>query len=51
MAERLWGEPQSAWMHAEQRILRHRERLVKRGILADSLEPKWCLQNQGQCYL
>ncbi|XP_057328353.1 chitooligosaccharidolytic beta-N-acetylglucosaminidase-like [Microplitis mediator] len=51
MAERLWAEPQSYWMHAEQRMLRHRERLVKRGIFADSLEPEWCLQNQGHCYL
>ncbi|XP_043287535.1 chitooligosaccharidolytic beta-N-acetylglucosaminidase-like [Venturia canescens] len=51
LAERLWAEPQSTWIHAEQRILRHRERLVQRGILADSLEPEWCLQNQGSCYL
>ncbi|KAF7996749.1 hypothetical protein HCN44_002395 [Aphidius gifuensis] len=50
MAERLWGEPESSWIHAEQRMLRHRERLVSRGILADSLEPEWCLQNQGHCY-
>ncbi|KAK0163603.1 hypothetical protein PV327_007269 [Microctonus hyperodae] len=51
LAERLWGEPQSSWVHAEHRMLNHRERLVKRGILADSLEPEWCLQNQGHCYL
>ncbi|XP_015118507.1 chitooligosaccharidolytic beta-N-acetylglucosaminidase [Diachasma alloeum] len=49
MAERLWSEPGS-WIHAEQRMLRHRERLVKRGVFADSLEPEWCLQNQGSCY-
>ncbi|KAL7287498.1 hypothetical protein TKK_0018332 [Trichogramma kaykai] len=51
MAERLWTNPDSTWIHAEQRMLRHRERLVQRGILADSLEPEWCLQNQGACYL
>ncbi|KAF7996750.1 hypothetical protein HCN44_002396 [Aphidius gifuensis] len=50
MAERLWGEPETSWSQAEQRMLRHRERLVSRGILADSLEPEWCLQNQGHCY-
>ncbi|XP_066589090.1 chitooligosaccharidolytic beta-N-acetylglucosaminidase [Prorops nasuta] len=51
LAERLWAEPKSSWIHAEQRMLQHRERLVRRGIFADSLEPEWCLQNQGSCYL
>ncbi|XP_011505330.1 PREDICTED: chitooligosaccharidolytic beta-N-acetylglucosaminidase [Ceratosolen solmsi marchali] len=51
LAERLWSDPSSSWIHAEQRMLKHRERLVQRGILADSLEPEWCLQNQGHCYL
>ncbi|XP_011171734.2 chitooligosaccharidolytic beta-N-acetylglucosaminidase [Solenopsis invicta] len=50
MAERLWSDPDSQWYHAEQRMLRHRERLVERKILADTLEPEWCLQNQGSCY-
>lgn len=50
MAERLWTEPSFKWYHAEQRMLRHRERLVEQGINADSLEPEWCLQNQGSCY-
>ncbi|XP_043520160.1 chitooligosaccharidolytic beta-N-acetylglucosaminidase isoform X4 [Frieseomelitta varia] len=48
-AERLWAEPSSTWIHAEQRMLRHRERLVKRGISAESLQPEWCSQNQGLC--
>ncbi|XP_034947252.1 chitooligosaccharidolytic beta-N-acetylglucosaminidase [Chelonus insularis] len=51
MAERLWGEPECSWEQVEYRMLRHRERLVQRGIFADSLEPEWCLQNQGHCYL
>ncbi|RLU20777.1 hypothetical protein DMN91_007391 [Ooceraea biroi] len=51
MAERLWSEPDSSWHHAEQRMLRHRERLVERGVYSDSLEPEWCLQNQGSCYM
>ena len=50
LAERLWAEPNSTWIHAEQRILRQRERFVKRGIAAESLQPDWCLQNQGHCY-
>ncbi|XP_008558028.1 chitooligosaccharidolytic beta-N-acetylglucosaminidase [Microplitis demolitor] len=49
LAERLWAEPSSSWRNAEPRILRHRERLVTRGILADSLEPEWCRQNPGNC--
>ncbi|XP_076621956.1 beta-hexosaminidase 1 [Colletes latitarsis] len=49
-AERLWAEPNSTWIHAEQRMLRHRERYVRRGIAAESLQPEWCLQNQGLCY-
>ncbi|EFN68976.1 Chitooligosaccharidolytic beta-N-acetylglucosaminidase [Camponotus floridanus] len=50
MAERLWSEPDSNWLHAEPRMLMQRERLVERGINADSLQPEWCLQNQGSCY-
>ncbi|KAG8035909.1 hypothetical protein G9C98_003035 [Cotesia typhae] len=49
MAERLWAEPGSNWKAAEQRLILHRERLVKRGILADTTEPEWCQQNQGHC--
>ena len=51
LAERLWSDPSSTWFHAEHRLLKQRERLVQSGILADSLEPEWCLQNQGYCYL
>ncbi|CAK9803038.1 Chitooligosaccharidolytic beta-N-acetylglucosaminidase [Anthophora quadrimaculata] len=50
LAERLWSEPNSTWIHAEQRMLRQRERFVKRGITAESLQPQWCLQNQGHCH-
>ena len=49
-AERLWAEPNSTWIHAEYRMLRHRERFVKRGISAETLQPEWCLRNQGHCY-
>ncbi|KRT85799.1 glycoside hydrolase, partial [Oryctes borbonicus] len=47
MAERLWAEPSEGWRYAEQRMLVHRERLVKRGIAADALEPEWCMQHEN----
>ncbi|XP_003707555.1 beta-hexosaminidase 1 [Megachile rotundata] len=50
LAERLWAEPNSTWIHAEHRMLRHRERFVRRGIAANALQPEWCTQNQGHCY-
>lgn len=50
LAERLWAEPSENWQHAEQRMLSIRERLVRMGIQAESLEPEWCYQNEGYCY-
>lgn len=49
LAERLWANPFSSWRDAADRLIHHRERLVKRGINADRLQPEWCLQNQGRC--
>jgi len=49
LAERLWANPFSSWRDAADRLIHHRERLVKRGIHADRLQPEWCLQNQGRC--
>ncbi|GLH00644.1 Chitooligosaccharidolytic beta-N-acetylglucosaminidase, partial [Gryllus bimaculatus] len=51
LAERLWSRPSEDWHQAEFRILEQRERLVRRGIMSDLLEPEWCVQNQGYCYL
>ncbi|XP_066992201.2 chitooligosaccharidolytic beta-N-acetylglucosaminidase [Anabrus simplex] len=51
LAERLWSEPSEGWRAAEHRMLNQRERLVKRGIAADTLQPEWCRQNEGYCYL
>ncbi|KAJ8891061.1 hypothetical protein PR048_010570 [Dryococelus australis] len=51
MAERLWSNPPEGWQDAESRLLHHRERLVQRGVQAEALEPLWCLQNHGYCYL
>lgn len=49
-AERLWAEPPASWRDAEHRMLHARERLVRMGIQAESLEPEWCYQNEGYCY-
>nr|AAQ97603.1 N-acetylglucosaminidase [Manduca sexta] len=49
-AERVWAEPATTWRDAEQRMLHVRERLVRMGIKAESLEPEWCYQNEGFCY-
>ncbi|XP_063240349.1 chitooligosaccharidolytic beta-N-acetylglucosaminidase [Bacillus rossius redtenbacheri] len=51
MAERLWSDPSEGWRDAEPRLLHHRERLVRRGVRAEALEPLWCHQNHGYCYL
>uniref|UniRef100_A0A182J6L7 beta-N-acetylhexosaminidase n=1 Tax=Anopheles atroparvus TaxID=41427 RepID=A0A182J6L7_ANOAO len=48
-AERLWSNPRTGWQAAEARMLVHRERLVEEGIAANSLQPRWCLQNEGNC--
>lgn len=50
LAERLWAEPQHKWNDAEHRMLHIRERLVRMGIQAESIEPEWCYQNEGYCY-
>ncbi|XP_062541255.1 chitooligosaccharidolytic beta-N-acetylglucosaminidase isoform X2 [Armigeres subalbatus] len=49
LAERLWTDPREGWQAADSRMLVHRERLVENGIAAESLQPQWCLQNEGEC--
>nr|XP_029725741.1 chitooligosaccharidolytic beta-N-acetylglucosaminidase isoform X1 [Aedes albopictus] len=49
LAERLWTDPSEGWQSADSRMLVHRERLVENGIAAESLQPQWCLQNEGEC--
>lgn len=51
LAERLWTDPDTTWRAAEHRFNHHRERLVQRGIQADALQPEWCHQNDGYCFL
>jgi len=50
-AERLWSDPDNSWKAAENRILAHRMNMVDRGVMADMLQPEWCNQNEGLCYL
>lgn len=49
LGERLWSNPSTSWREAESRMLIHRERLVENGIAAESLQPQWCLQHEGEC--
>ncbi|KAK7063270.1 Chitooligosaccharidolytic beta-N-acetylglucosaminidase-like [Halocaridina rubra] len=51
LAERLWTNPLHNWEPAETRFIHHRQRMVKRGIQADRIQPQWCHQNEGLCYL
>lgn len=49
LGERLWSNPKTSWREAEPRMLIHRERLVQNAIQADSIQPQWCLQHEGDC--
>ncbi|XP_071535259.1 chitooligosaccharidolytic beta-N-acetylglucosaminidase-like isoform X2 [Panulirus ornatus] len=51
LAERLWTNPSTNWEQAETRFVHHRQRMVKRGIMAEKIQPQWCHQNEGLCYL
>jgi len=51
LAERLWTNPNTNWEPAEFRLIHQRQRLVNRGIRADRIQPQWCHQNEGLCYL
>ncbi|XP_067646594.1 chitooligosaccharidolytic beta-N-acetylglucosaminidase [Eurosta solidaginis] len=50
LAERLWSNTNESWQAAEARMLYHRQRLTENGIGAESLQPEWCLQNEGECH-
>ncbi|XP_068244498.1 chitooligosaccharidolytic beta-N-acetylglucosaminidase-like [Palaemon carinicauda] len=50
LGERLWGNPAHNWVLAESRFIHHRQRMVRRGIQADRIQPQWCHQNEGLCY-
>jgi hypothetical protein len=38
------------WKEAETRLVNMRERLVKRGIAADAVQPEWCHQVPGSMF-
>lgn len=54
-AERLWSDPAldimtfSIQEDVYTRLNTQRERLVKRGLKAEALWPRWCVQNPGMC--
>lgn len=48
-AERLWSDPNTSAVESEQRFFMYRERLITRGIKPESVIPKWCTINEGQC--
>lgn len=51
-AERLWRGPSAGkWREAESRMVKHRDRLIERGIGADALVHRWCNQHEGKCVL
>lgn len=55
LAERLWTDPavDADYLSVNEdvytRLNTHRERLMDRGLRAEALWPKWCLQNPGMC--
>ncbi|XP_077285128.1 beta-hexosaminidase 2 isoform X2 [Arctopsyche grandis] len=49
VAERLWSDPSSSSKFAQARLARHRERLLRRGVNPEELQPFWCYQNEGEC--
>lgn len=55
LAERLWSDPQlaldSTSVHEDvyTRLNTHRDRLVRRGLKAETMWPRWCQQNPGMC--
>ena len=50
--ESLWlGEEAGGWREAHPRLVNHRERLMVRGITADQITQRWCIQNPGLCLL
>ncbi|CAG0879764.1 unnamed protein product [Darwinula stevensoni] len=51
LAERLWTDPSSNFTEAEVRLVHHTTRMMQLGISADAIQPLWCYQNPGLCYI
>ncbi|TRY71719.1 hypothetical protein TCAL_00287 [Tigriopus californicus] len=48
-AERMWTKPNLNWTQAEIRFIHQRQRIVERGVIAESVQMYWCHQNEGRC--
>lgn len=48
-AERMWTHPTNRTLSVYPRLLHHRERMVRRGVHADRLQPESCHQITGYC--
>jgi hexosaminidase len=52
LAEALWRGPEATakgggWYGADPRMQQWRHLLVRRGISAEALQPRWCQQREG----
>lgn len=51
VAERLWSDPSTDAQLATTRFYRHNDRLRRTlGIQSEPIAPKYCMQNEGECY-
>ena len=51
LAERLWAEPETDSLEAQWRLVHHRRRMVARGVQAETMQPEYCHQYDGACYV
>lgn len=51
LAERLWSEPDTGYADAEIRFVHNRQRMVAAGINAEALQPQFCHEYEGSCYI
>ena len=51
LAERLWAEPETDSLAAQWRLVNHRRRMVARGVQAETMQPEYCHQYDGSCYI
>ena len=51
LAERLWAEPETDSLAAQWRLVHHRRRMTARGVQADTMQPEYCHQYDGSCYI
>lgn len=49
-AERLWANPETNFEVAQKRFVDFNQRLLRRGINSDEIQPEYCRLNEGKCY-